>query len=63
MKNKQVDILKQINIGVRRGVAKALDEHKRMGRPIVIWENGKIVHVPPEDIVIPEYPDDHQLDE
>jgi hypothetical protein len=28
--------------------------HKKLGNPIAVWENGKVVIVPPEEIVIPE---------
>lgn len=56
------DILKKMQLGVRRGVAKALAEHKAAGRSIAVWENEKIVHIPPEKIEVfdPEidYPDD-----
>ncbi len=26
--------------------------HKRMGQPMVVWENGKVVWIPPEEIVV-----------
>jgi len=28
--------------------------HKAMGVPLVVWEDGRVVHIPPEEIVIPE---------
>jgi ABC-type proline/glycine betaine transport system ATPase subunit len=32
--------------------------HKRLGNPIAIWKDGKVVIVPPEEIVIaPEFLD------
>ena len=63
MKNsRNIDILKRFDIGVRRGVAKALREHKRLGQPIVIWKDGKVVKVAPEDIKVPPYPDDSELE-
>jgi len=27
--------------------------HKRLGNPIATWKDGKVVIVPPEEIVIP----------
>lgn len=33
-----------------RAVARAWAEHKRAGRPIVIWRNGQIVLLPPDQI-------------
>jgi imidazolonepropionase-like amidohydrolase len=55
--NKKINsdkLFKTIDYGVRLGAARALAEHKRDGRPIVISRNGKIVHIPPEEIEIPE---------
>lgn len=48
------DLFKKIDFGVKRGVARALAEHKKAGKYIVISENGKIVKIPPEDIEIPK---------
>jgi len=62
MKEKEIDILKRFDIGVRRGVSKAIAEHKRLGNPIVISKDGKIVKIQPEDIVVPPYPGDEFLD-
>lgn len=28
--------------------------HKAMGVPLVIWKDGQVVHVPPDEIVIPD---------
>lgn len=41
---------RKIKLGVRRGVAKALLEHKLAGRSIVVARNGKIITIPPEKI-------------
>ncbi len=46
------ELVRKINLGVRLGVAKALAEHKKAGRSIVVWRDGKVVRVPPEDIQI-----------
>lgn len=35
---------------VREAVRIALLEHKAIGNPIALWENGKVVIVQPEDI-------------
>lgn len=32
------------------GAQIAIETHRRMGRSIVIWEDGQIKHVPPEEI-------------
>lgn len=35
-----------------KGVRAALLRHKQAGNPIVVWRDGKVVWVPPEEIVI-----------
>ncbi len=36
----------------------ALVRHKALGVPIAIWKNDKVTLVPPEEIEIPEVPDE-----
>ena len=43
---------KDIETVLRRAVNHALLIHKRLGNPIAIWKDGKVVIVPPEEIVI-----------
>ncbi len=52
-----------IEIGhvLRRAVNHALLMHKRLGNPIATWKDGKVVIIPPEEIVIP--PDDYETNE
>ncbi len=50
----EFDFLKAVDRGMYVGVQRALAEHKRMGRPIVIGQDGQIVEIPPEDIVVAE---------
>ena len=51
-----------IDIGkvLQRAVNEALLMHKRLGNPIAIWKDGKVVIIPPEEIVIP--PDDFETE-
>ena len=44
---------KDIEKVLRRAVNHALLMHKRLGNPIATWIDGKVVIVPPEEIVIP----------
>jgi hypothetical protein len=37
---------------LREAVAEAIAEHKLRGHPIVIWRDGKVVSIPPEEIVV-----------
>lgn len=47
------EIVRNMGIGVRRGVARALAEHKRAGRSIWVSRDGKVVEIPPEKIQAP----------
>lgn len=57
------DLFERIDLGIRRGVARALAEHKQWGHSISVWENGQVVKIPPEKIQIPEkyLSDDNQF--
>lgn len=35
---------------LKRAVAKAIEEHRRRGVPVVIWKGGRIQIIPPESI-------------
>ena len=39
---------------VAEGGRRARLAHKQAGLPIVVWEDGKVVHVPPEEIEVDE---------
>ena len=43
----------EIDGSLRLGVRDALIMHKKLGFPIVVWEDDQIVWVPPEAIEIP----------
>lgn len=53
-----IDHGKDIERVLQRAVHDALRMHKRLGNPIAIWEDGKVVIIPPEKIVVP--PDDSE---
>jgi ABC-type proline/glycine betaine transport system ATPase subunit len=44
------ELQRKIEEGVKASIARALEEHKRMGRSIVVWRDGKVVTIPPEEI-------------
>lgn len=46
------ELKRRMDIGVHRGVAKALAEHKNAGKSIAVWKDDKVVIIPPEDIRI-----------
>jgi len=43
---------KDIEKILQRAVNQALLMHKQLGNPIATWKDGKVVIVPPEEIVI-----------
>jgi len=55
-----VDFGKDVERALQRAVRQALLMHKRIGNPIAIWRDGKVVIIPPEEIVIP--PDDSETE-
>jgi hypothetical protein len=38
----------------KEAVANAITEHKRAGVPITIWQDGKVVQIPPDQIEVHE---------
>jgi hypothetical protein len=45
-----------VEAAVQAAVRDALIQHKRAGNPIVVWEDGRVVWIPAEEIEIPEEP-------
>jgi hypothetical protein len=43
---------KDIEKVLRRAVNHELSIHKRLGNPIASWKDGKVVIIPPEEIVL-----------
>ena len=43
-----------IQRALRESWIKTLVRHKRLGNPIVVWRDGKVVWIPAEEIVIPD---------
>jgi hypothetical protein len=42
----------KVTKAIQSGINRALLRHKQMGHPVYGWENGKIVCVPPEKIMV-----------
>jgi hypothetical protein len=40
-----------ITAAIRRGVRAALLHHARAGNPVATWRDGKVVWIPPEEIL------------
>ena len=39
---------------MRQAVRDTVREHKLLGQPIVVWRDGKVVWIPPEEIELEE---------
>jgi hypothetical protein len=50
---KDVPLDVRAEMALKEAVAEAIAEHKRMGRSIAVWQDGKVVKIPPEEIVVP----------
>jgi hypothetical protein len=48
------ELHERITKGIRKGVARALNEHKKAGRSIAVWKNGKVEKIPAEKINVTE---------
>jgi hypothetical protein len=38
-------------IALKEAVKEVVERHKKTGRPLVIWENGKVAHVSPNRVL------------
>jgi len=45
-------LMEKIDKGIRAGVKKALQDHKKAGIEIAVWEKGKVKIIPPNKIRI-----------
>ncbi len=50
MKEMPLDIMAEK--ALREAVAEAVAEHKLRGHPIIVWRDGKVVSIPPEEITV-----------
>jgi hypothetical protein len=41
---------RKIDTGIKIAIAEAIEEHRRMGRSIVIWKDGKVTTIPASEI-------------
>jgi hypothetical protein len=41
-----------IDGALAEAVREAVLRHKRLGNPIAVWENGRVVWIPPEEIEV-----------
>ena len=44
----------KLEAALEQAERETLLRHKRLGQPIVVWRDGRVVHVPPEEIEVEE---------
>jgi hypothetical protein len=44
------ELLKKIDAGIKAAIAAAIEEHRRMGRSIVVLRDGQVVTIPSSQI-------------
>jgi len=49
-----MSLVEKAEEALKAAVAKVIKEHKQLGLPLVIWRDGKVVHVPPEELEVRE---------
>ncbi|MDY6806217.1 MAG: hypothetical protein SXA11_20760 [Cyanobacteriota bacterium] len=40
----------KIDRGVKKAIAEAIEKHRKLGQSISIWQDGKVVTIPAEEI-------------
>jgi hypothetical protein len=45
---------REIDAAIAKAVREAVLEHKWAGNPIAVWQDGGVVWIPPEEIVVDE---------
>lgn len=40
------ELHQKVEAGIKAAVAHALEEHRRAGRPIAVWQDGKVAIIP-----------------
>ena len=46
----RLPIEKRAEIAFKIAVAKAIDEHARLGLPVYIWRDGRVVELSPDEV-------------
>ncbi len=52
---------KLAELALKKAVAKTIEDHRRTGDPIVIWRDGKVVKVHPDQLEINEPEAEYKL--
>lgn len=47
---KRISLQDKAEIALKEAVREVVEKHKITGRPLSIWQNGKVVRVPPNSV-------------
>ncbi len=50
----KIPMEKMAEKALQEAVAEVIADHKRTGDPLIVWRDGKVAHVPPDQIEIRE---------
>jgi hypothetical protein len=53
--SERVKDIPRAQAALRRAVEEALWHHKLIGAPVVVWRDGKVMWIPPEEIPTPPW--------
>jgi fumarate hydratase class II len=47
---KRMDLQDKAFAALKKAVKKVVSEHKKTGRPLIVWQNGKVVKLNPNKV-------------
>jgi len=47
---KMTALQRKAEIAMKEAVRGVIEQHKKSGRPLAVWKNGKVVHLSPRSI-------------
>ncbi len=50
MKKKKLSLQDKAELAMKSAVRKVIKEHKKSGRPLAVWKNGKVVRIPADKL-------------
>jgi len=48
--NKRLSLQDKAVVALKKAVREVVERHKKTGRPLVVWRNGKVVKLPASNI-------------
>ncbi len=49
-KRKRLSMAEKALLALREAVREAIEEHKRYGIPLIVWRDGQVKEIPPEEL-------------